>query len=73
MNPKFHIGQTVYNTVSKRGSYGPNMLNIHNQLTIDKIEITNNKILYTCGYEGWQFTEDELISSTEYAQQIILT
>lgn len=36
--PKFQIGQTVYNTISKRGSYGPGIADPFTKMEIESVE-----------------------------------
>lgn len=68
--PKFEIGQVVYNTVSRRGSYEPSMCKPYTKLTINGVEKHGDTFEYTCGFDGYCFTEDELMSAKEYAEQI---
>lgn len=68
--PKFRIGEIVYNKVSTRGSYGPSFCNPHERMTIDKIERCDNSFQYTCGYNGYKFMEDQLMSRKEYKETI---
>lgn len=63
--PKFSIGQTVYNTVSQKGSYGPSVALRYTKLKIDGIETVGDDFIYTCGYEGWKFKENELVKERD--------
>lgn len=65
-SPKYSLGQTVVNLVSKRGSYEPSVCNKYEKMTIDKVEVSGSTYMYTCGYDGYQFSEDELMSLGEY-------
>lgn len=69
-SPKFSIGQIVYNKVSIRGSYEPSICKSFERLTIDKVEIFGNTYKYTCGYDGYEFTEDDLMSVEEYKETL---
>lgn len=69
-HPRFNIGDVVYNKVEKRGSYGPSICDEHTRLTVDKVERSNGSFAYTCGYEGYRFYEDELMTRDEYRQTI---
>ena len=69
-HPRFNIGDVVYNKVEKRGSYGPSICDEHTRLTVDKVERSNGTFVYTCGYEGYRFYEDELMSRDEYRSTI---
>lgn len=68
--PKFCIGDIVYNKIPKQGSYEPSTCKPFEQLTVDKVEKHGNTFQYTCGYDGYTFTENELMSPCEYAAQI---
>lgn len=68
--PKYQLGQTVVNLVSTRGSYEPSICNKYEKMTIDKMEIHGNTYMYTCGYDGYQFLEDELMSLGEYKSSL---
>lgn len=69
--PKFQIGQTVYNTISKRGSYGPGIADPFTKMEIESVKRVADDFLYTCGFEGWEFKESELLSPEEYARKIL--
>lgn len=69
-SPKYNLGQTVVNIVSKRGSYEPSMCDKYEQMTVDKVEVYGNTYRYTCGYDGYQFLEHELVSLEEYKSQL---
>ena len=64
--PKFQLGQIVYNKTQKKGSYEPSICRPYTQLQITKMEIYGDTIKYTCGYNGYEFWEDELLSVKEY-------
>lgn len=65
--PKFQIGDVVYNNVERRGSYEPTICSKHTRLEIDKVERNNGGgFTYTCGYDGYKFTETELLSISEF-------
>lgn len=68
---KFNIGDTVYNIVSKHGSYEPSTCSPFTKLSVDKIEKYGDTFRYTCGYDGYVFAEGELMSSKEYAAKIL--
>lgn len=63
---KYSLGQTVVNLVSKRGSYEPSVCDKYEKMTVDKVEVSGSIYVYTCGYDGYQFSEDELMSLEEY-------
>lgn len=71
--PKFNIGDIVYNKVSVRGSYEPSICNKHEKLTVDKVERCGDTFQYTCGFNGYTFKENELMTPAEYAQIILTT
>lgn len=64
--PKYSLGQTVVNLVSKRGSYEPSTCDKYEKMTVDKVEVSGSTYVYTCGYDGYRFSEDELMSLGEY-------
>lgn len=66
MKPKFGIGQDVYCTVAKRGSYEPSVCDAYTRHNITSIESTADGFIYVCGINGYRFTESELISVGEY-------
>lgn len=66
--PKFSIGQEVVNTVSKRGIYEPSVCTKYERMIIDKVEVFGETYQYTCGYDGYQFLENELISVEDFRQ-----
>ena len=68
--PKFKIGDIVFSKVQKRGTYGPSLCLTNMKLRVDEIEQSENGCIYACGYEGWQFSEDELISKNEYMKKL---
>lgn len=69
--PKFQIGDTVYNTVPKKGSYEPSTCNVWTKLTIDAIKkCPDGEFEYTCEYDGYVFTEHELLSHQEYTDMM---
>lgn len=70
VKPRFNVGDIVYNKVPKDGSYEPDTCNKHEKFTIDKVESFGNTFMYTCGYNGYIFEENELMSPKEYARQI---
>lgn len=68
--PKFSIGQEVINLVSRRGSYEPSVCCRYEHMTVDKVEVSGNTYQYTCGYDGYQFLEDELVSVEEFRREL---
>ena len=66
MKPKFEIGQDVYCTVAKRGSYEPSVCDAYTRHNITSIESTANGFIYVCGINGYYFSESELMSVGEY-------
>ena len=71
--PKYSLGQTVVNLVSKKGSYEPSMCGKYEKMTVDKVEVSGNTYAYTCGYDGYdgyRFSEHELVSLEEYKSQL---
>lgn len=63
---KFNIGDSVITKVSKRGSYEPSFCRVNEKMTVDGIEKHGSVIHYICGFDGYDFTEDELMSVDEY-------
>lgn len=68
MNNKFSIGENVITKVTRRGSYEPSILPINSKVSIQKIEKVGDSFEYTCGYDGYHFKEDELMSIDEYSE-----
>lgn len=68
--PKFNIGDTVFNTVSRKGSYEPSICDVMSKLKVDKVEKSGNTFKYTCDMDGYIFTEDELASKEEVLEAI---
>ena len=68
--PKFEIGQTVYNKVSRRGSFEPSMCQPFTQLTISEVKNSGKSYTYVCGYNGYTFDESELMSVDEYKKSL---
>lgn len=68
---KFNIGDKVVNKVYKRGSYEPSTLNPWNVVIVEAFEQQGDTYLYTCGYDGYQFLENELMSVQEYATSFV--
>ena len=64
---KFNIGDKVVNKVRKRGSYEPSILNPYNVVIVEAVQKQGDAYLYICGYDGYQFLENELMSVKEYA------
>ena len=63
---KFHVGDTVYNKVDRKGSFEPSVCEKHTKLVISTVSISNHTIYYTCGFDGYVFEESELMSVDEY-------
>lgn len=72
IQPKFQIGDTVYNTIERKGSYEPSICRAFSKLKIDKVERTPNGFRYTCEYDGYEFNDHELISEKEYIRMITM-
>lgn len=70
LKPKFQVGDYVSNKVSKKGSYEPSICNPYTRLEINAIRKSGNTFVYTCGFDGYEFTEDELLSPNEYVEII---
>ena len=68
--PKFQIGDTVYNTVEKRGSYGPSVCRPFERLAVEEIRRDGAGFSYAAGFDGYCFKESELLSPDEYAERI---
>lgn len=69
--PRFNIGDTVYNKVSRRGSYEPNVARPGTKLIVEKVGRKGDTFQYTCDeYDGYEFTEDELMSKKEYKKSL---
>lgn len=72
LKPKFQVGDYVYTTVSKRGSYEPSICNTHARLKVNCVRKSGDTFVYVCGFDGYEFTETELLSPNEYAEIIAL-
>lgn len=68
--PKFDIGQTVYNKVSRRGSFEPSTCQPFERLVISEVKTSGNAYTYVCGYDGYVFDESELMSVNEYKKSL---
>ena len=68
--PKYSLGQTVVKKKKKKGSYEPSMCGKYEKMTVDKVEVSGNTYVYTCGYDGYRFSEHELVSLEEYKSQL---
>lgn len=66
VKPKFEIGQDVYCTVAKRGSYEPSVCDAYTRHNVTSIESTIDGFIYVCGINGYRFKESELMSVGEY-------
>lgn len=69
IRPRFSIGQTVVNKVSKKGAHEPVTCGPYEKMEIRSMSRIGNDYWYVCGEEGYEFAEDELISLTEYRNQ----
>lgn len=67
---KFNIGDKVVNKVCMRGSYEPSILNPWNVIVVESIKKQGDKYLYICGFDGYEFLEDELMSVKEYISSL---
>lgn len=67
---KFNIGDKVVNKVYKRGSYEPSILNPWNVIVVESIKKQGDKYFYICGFDGYKFLEDELMSVKEYVASL---
>lgn len=67
---KFNIGDKVVNKVYKRGSYEPSILNPWNVIVVESIKKQGDTYLYICGFDGYEFLEDELMSVKEYVASL---
>ena len=67
---RFQIGDKVVNKVSKRGSYEPSILSPFSIIEVEKVEKMNDDFLYTCEYDGYKFSENELFSLQEYKETL---
>lgn len=73
--PKYSLGQTVVNIVSRKGSCEPSICGKYEKITINEVEVYGNTYRYTCGdeYDEYQFLEHELVSLEEYKSQLCVT
>lgn len=70
--PKYQIGDKVVNIVEKRGSGGPSTCVLHTILQINGVRLLDdNTYQYECGYDGYLFQENELVSLIEYREGLI--
>lgn len=71
---KFNIGDIVFAKVARRGSSEPSVCSVGEKLTVEGIRRRNNgngyEYEYTCGYDGYKFSEDELMSLKEYKKSL---
>lgn len=67
---KFNIGDSVITKVSKRGSYEPSFCQVNEKMTVEGIKRVGSVIHYICGYDGYDFTEDEIMSIEKYKQTL---
>lgn len=68
--PKFNIGDIVYNKVERRGSYEPSIAKRFEKHEVEKICREDSSFIYVCGFDGYEFAEDELMSKKEYIKMI---
>lgn len=68
--PKFNIGDKVYSKVTVRGSYEPSVLNSGEVTYIDGIRRWGSSYMYTCGYDGYEIEESNLMSKEEYIKSL---
>ena len=68
--PRFSIGDIVYNKVERRGSYEPSVARPYEKMEVDGVRRSNSSFIYTCGFDGYEFKEDELMSKEEYIEYI---
>ena len=68
--PKFNIGDVVFNKVHRRGSYEPSVCEPNTKLIINEISKSSNGYIYTCGYDGYEFKEEELMSKNEFVRSL---
>lgn len=64
--PKFNIGDIVYPKVRRRGSAEPSYCHIGEMLTIKSVTLYGDHFVYTCGYDCYEFHENELMTAEEY-------
>ena len=60
--PKFSVGQTVFNKVTRRGSYEPSICSQFEKMKVNEIRKAGDTFEYVCGYDGYVFEESELMS-----------
>ncbi len=70
MKPKFNIGDVVYSKVRRRGCAEPSYCHIGEMFTIKSVTQCGNHFVYTCGYDCYEFHEDELMTADEYVEKI---
>lgn len=71
MKPRFNVGDTVYSKVRRRGCAEPSYCYIGEMFTIKSVTQCGNHFVYTCGYDCYEFHEDELMDLSEYIQSRI--
>lgn len=69
-SPKFVIGETVVAMTTVRGSYEPTTCTIGEKMVVNKIEKCGDTFKYTCGYDGYELYENQLMSVKEYKEAI---
>lgn len=69
---KFNIGDKVYNTIKRRGSYEPSIVRPYTELEVISVSKHGDTYQYVCDeYDGYIFLENELLSAKEYAEKIL--
>ena len=66
IKPKFNVGDEVYNRVSAKGTYEPSICYPFTSLTVSEVKQSGSGFVYICGYDGYRFREEELISKSAY-------
>lgn len=59
--PKFQIGDLVTSKVEVKGSYEPSILRAGEGTYIDGIRRWGDSYIYTCGYDGYEIKEKDLV------------
>lgn len=68
---KFNIGDIVYAMARKRGNYEPSYCHIGEKMEVISVAKRGDMYIYICGYDGYEFKENEIMSAKEYAKEIL--
>lgn len=68
--PRFNIGDTIITKVSVRGSSEPSFCQVHEKLEINEVRKYGDTFQYSCGYDNYLLTEDQIMSIKEYKKSL---